>query len=201
MTTPVTSQQSVSSVSGYPALSGKPALRKPTAIGIYTTQRTDTLDFSSVTKKLQAGGSIRSIQPIDSFVSNRDYYQTSDVLAKRAKLIHDTRFLGLDVILICDQLTESDKSPSLIQLATLGILDMSMQKQNTQLTVLCMDARTGYIYGSMGQQEDGRAPRLALFNSNVFGSSDRSHLVHTTRKDAVKQFPEFWNQIVSKYGN
>lgn len=65
------------------------------------------------------------------------------MIAKRAKLIHDTRFLGLDLILICDQETDSDRTPSLVGIATLGIVDAGMRKQNTQLTVLCMDARTG----------------------------------------------------------
>jgi hypothetical protein len=62
-----------------------------------------------------------------------------------------------------------------------------------------MDARTGYIYGVMGRQEDGRAPRLAVFDANLFGDPGRSHLVTTTRRDAVKQFPAFWGDIVAKY--
>lgn len=78
------------------------------------------------------------------------------MIAKRAKLIHDTRFLGLDLILICDQETDSDRTPSLVGIATLGIVDAGMRKQNTQLTVLCMDARTGYVYGVMGRRHDWR---------------------------------------------
>jgi hypothetical protein len=198
-TTPFTSQQDVSRVSGYPSLSGKPALRTPAAIGIMTTSRTDSLDFSDAGKKLQAEGSIRSMQSIQSFVSNNDYYQIQDVLAKRAKLLHDTKFLGLDVILICDQMTETADNASLVKAATLGILDLDLKKQNTQLTVLCMDARTGYIYGTMGQQEDGRASTVSIFDQNVFGDKKRSHLVRTTRRDAVQQFPEFWNQVTAKY--
>jgi hypothetical protein len=197
-TTPVTSQQAVSRVSGYPSISGKPALRTPAAIGIMNTSRTDTLDFSDAGKKLQAQGSIRSIQSIQAFVSN-DYYQLQDVMAKRAKLIHDTKFLGLDVILICDQMTETADNASVVQVATLGIFDLDRKKQNTQLTVMCMDARTGYIYGTMGQQEDGKAGKLSIFDQNIFGDAKRSHLVRTTRRDAVKQFPEFWNQVTAKY--
>ncbi len=198
-TTPVSSQQSISRVSGYPGLSGKPALHTPAAIGIMTTSRTDTLDFSEAGKILQSEGSIRSMQSIQAFVSNDDFYQLQDVLAKRAKLLHDTKFLGLDVILICDQMTKTSDNASLVQVATLGILDLDMKKQNTQLTVLCMDARTGYIYGTMGQQEDGRAGKLSIFDQNVFGDQKRSHLVRTTRRDAVKQFPEFWHQVKAKY--
>ncbi len=199
MTTPATTGQSVTRMSGYPALSGKPALRTPASIGIFTTGRTDSLDFGSAGTSAGQSGGIRSMQSINAFASGGDYYQLGDVLAKRAKLIHDTRFLGLDVILVCDQETNRDRSASLTQMATLGILDLSLQKQNTQLTVMCMDARTGYVYGVMGQHEDGHAPRLALFDSDVLGDPGRSHLVGTTRRDAVKQFPAFWQEIVAKY--
>lgn len=199
MTTPVTSGQEMSRMQGYSTPSGRPALRTPSAIGVLTTGRTDALDFGSTGARLQESGNIRSMQAINAFVSGNDYYQINDVLSKRAKLIHDTKFLGLDVILVCDQQTDQDRNLSLTQFATLGILDVRLQKQNTQLTVLCMDARTGYVYGVMGQQEDGRAPRLAVFDTNVLGDPNRSYLVGTTRRDAVKQFPEFWNQIVTKY--
>lgn len=199
MTTPVTTSQQVSAMKGYPALSGKPALRVPATIGVFTTGRTDSIDFGDAAAEAMKGGQIRSMQSINSFVPNREYYQLHDVIAKRAKLIHDTRFLGLDLILICDQETDSDRSPSLVGIATLGIVDAGMRKQNTQLTVLCMDARTGYVYGVMGRQEDGRTPRLALFHADVFGDSKRSHLVHTTRSEAVKGFPKFWSEVVQKY--
>ncbi len=198
-TTPTTSQQAMSQMSGYPTLSGRPALRTPASIGIFTTGRTDALDFGQGGSDLMKSGNIRSIQPINSIVSSGNYYQLSDVLAKRAKLLHEAKFLGLDVILVCDQMTDTDRNMSLIQGVTLGIVDLGLKKQNTQLTVLCMDARTGYIYGTMGQQEDGSTARLALFDSNVFGDPNRSHLVNTTRRDAVKQFPTFWNQVVAKY--
>lgn len=199
MTTPVTPSQQVSKMKGYPALSGKTALRVPASIGVLTTGRTDSIDFGDAAQEAMKSGHIRSMQPINSFVPDRDYFQLNDVLAKRAKLIHDTRFLGLDIILICDQETESDRSPSLIGMATLGIVDAGMRKQNTRLTVLCMDARTGYVYGVMGRQEDGRTPRLALFEANAFGDPKRSHLVQTTRNEAVKGFPKFWGDVVQKY--
>lgn len=189
----------MSLMSGYPTLSGKPNLRTPSAIGIFFTGRTDALDFGKNQPDLTKSNTIRSIQPINSIVSKSDYYQLNDVLSKRAKLIHDTRFLGLDVIIVCDQMTDTANSFSLVQAATLGIVDLSMKQQNTQLTLLCMDARTGYIYGTMGQQEDGRTPKLSIFDANVFGDPERSHLVNTTRRDAVKQFPAFWDQVVAKY--
>ena len=200
MTTPMTASQEVSKMSGFPALSGKPALRTPANIGVITTGRTDALDFASVSGDIKAGGSIRSIQPIDAFIPGREYHQLSDVLAKRAKLIHDTRFLGLDVILVCDQETRRDRSPSLLGVATLGILDAGFRKQDSQLTVLCMDARTGYVYGVMGRQENGHAPRLALFHADVFGNADRSHVAQTTRREAVRHFPQFWAEVAAKYG-
>lgn len=187
-------------MAGYAALSGRPALRTPAAIGIFTTGRTDALDFGKGTDDLMKSGNIRSMQSINAIVSSGNYYQLSDVLAKRAKLLQEAKFLGLDVILVCDQMTDTSDNFSLVQAATLGIVDLGLKKQNTQLTVLCMDARTGYIYGTMGQQEDGRAPRLAIFDNNVFGDPKRSYLVSTTRRDAVKQFPAFWNQVVAKYG-
>ncbi len=183
----------------FPALSGRPALRTPTRIGVLSTGRTDTLDFSSVAGGIQPGGSIASITPIDAFIPNREYHQLSDVLAKRAKLLHDARFLGLDVIVVCDQQSQRDRTPSLLGVATLGIFDAGLRKQNSQLTVLCMDARTGYIYGVMGQQEHGRAPRLALFQADVFGDADRSHVAQTTRRQAVEQFPQFWEEVAQKY--
>lgn len=198
-TTPYTAEQSTKHMKGYPGLSGKPALRTPAAIGIFTTGRTDSLDFSKNQDDLMKGGNIRSMQSIHAFVSSSDYYQMSDILAKRAKLLNDVKFLGLDVLLVCDQMTDTDQNASLTQMATLGILDAGLEKQNTQLTVLCMDARTGYIYGTMGQQEDGRAPKLALFDLTVLGDPNRSYLVNTTRRDAVKKFPEFWQQVVTKY--
>lgn len=199
-TTPVTASQQVSTMAGFPTPSGKPALRTPSTIGILTTGRTDALDFGPAGVDLTKSGHIRGMQSINAFASSREYYQLNDVLAKRAKLIHDTKFLSLDVILICDQTTDSDSSLSLVQLATLGIVDAGLRKQNTQLTVLCMDARTGYVYGVMGRQEDGRTPQFAVFDSNLFGSPGRSHLVTTTRREAVKQFPQFWQDIVATYG-
>jgi hypothetical protein len=52
----------------------------------------------------------------------------------------------------------------------------------------------------MGQQEDGITPRLGIFDSTVFGGTRSNRLVNTTRRDAVKQFPAFWNEVVRKYG-
>jgi uncharacterized membrane protein len=199
MTTPSTPQQSMARMPGYPSLSGRPALRTPSSIGILTTRRTDSLDFGNASTDLTKNGKIRSMQSINAIVLTNPYYQLNDVLTQRAKLIQDAKFLGLDIILVCDQMTDTSRNPSFIQVATLGIVDLGMRKQNTQLTVLAMDARTGYIYGVMGQQEDGLTPRLALFDANVFGDPDRSRLVTTTRKDAVKQFSDFWDQIVEKY--
>lgn len=199
MTTPVTSSQQISKMSGVPSVSGKPALRTPSKIGVVRTGRTNSLDFSDASKQLKSEGQIESIQNIDAFVSESDYYQINDVLAKRAKLINDTRFLGLDVLVVCDQETKSDDSLSLLGIATLGILDAGVRKQDTQLTVLCMDARTGYVYGVMGRQEDGHAGKFELFGMNAIGSPDRSHIVQTTHRDAMKEFPNFWKQLADKY--
>lgn len=200
MTTPITPSQEISKMSGVPAVSGKPDLRTPARIGMVTTQRTNSLDFSKATDKLKTEGSIKSFQPVDPFISQGEYYQLNDVLSKRAKLIQDTKFLGLDVLLVCDQQTQTDSSPSLLGVLTLGILDAGMRKQDTQLTVLCMDARTGYVYGAMGRQEDGHTANLSVLWSDDLGDSDRSHLVQTTRREAVEEFPKFWKQIVDQYG-
>ena len=199
-TTPMTSSQEMRRMSGYPTLSGKPALRTPAAMGVFTTGRTTALDFGKAGQDLTKSGKIRSMQSINAIVSSGDYYQLNDVLSKRAKLLHDVKFLGLDVILVCDQMSESSNDSTVVSALTLGLLDVGAPKQSTQLTVLCMDARTGYIYGTMGQQEDGRTPRLEIFDNTVFGSSGSNRLVNTTRRDAVKQFPAFWNQVVAQYG-
>lgn len=199
VTTPITPGQQVSKMSGVAGVSGKPALRTPSKIGVVRTGRTNAVDFAEAGNKLKAEGQIASIQGIDAFVSENEYYQINDILAKRAKLINDTRFLGLDVLVICDQETQSDETPSLLGLATLGILDVGARKQDTQLTVLCMDARTGYVYGVMGRQEDGHAGKFKLFGMDAMGDPDRSHLVRTTRTEAVKEFPNFWKQIADQY--
>ncbi len=186
-------------MSGVPNVSGKPALRTPSRIGVVRTGRTNSLDFGEAGKQLKSEGQIQSIQNIDAFVPESDYYQINDVLAKRAKLINDTRFLGLDVLVVCDQETQSDHSPSLLGLLTLGILDVGARKQDTQLTVLCMDARTGYVYGVMGRQEDGHTGKLQLFGLDAIGDPNRSRLVQTTPREAVKEFPKFWKQLSDKY--
>lgn len=199
MTSPITTSQEMKKLEGYPMPSGKPALRTPAAIGVLTTGRTDSLDFTSVAKDITQAGHVRSLKSIDAFVPTSDYRQLNDVLVERAKLIHDTKFLDLDVLLVCDQMTDSEYSTSLVQVATLNMVDLGLPKQNTQLTVLCMDARTGYIYGVLGRQEDGRTPQFSVFDAELFGDKDRSHLVSTTRREAVKQFPAFWNDVVAKY--
>jgi hypothetical protein len=199
-TTPVSSSQEMTQLKGYSRLSGRPALRTPAAIGIFTTSRTEVLDFGTAAQDLTKSGQIRSMQSINALVSSSDYYQLGDVLAKRAQLLNDVKFLGLDVILVCDQMSDGGTSDTLVKAATLGMLDIGLPKQNTQLTVLCMDARTGYIYGTMGQQEDGVTPRLGIFDSTVFGGTRSNRLVNTTRRDAVKQFPAFWNEVMRKYG-
>ena len=200
MTTPVSASQSTPRLTGYPTLSGKPALRTPAAIGILTTGRTHALDLHQAKLDPATRASIRSIQPLDSFLPGREYYQLSDVLTKRPKWIHDLRFLGLDVILVCDQDSSAGEGSSLVEAATLGMLDLGLRKQSTQLTVVCIDARTGYVYGSMGRREDGHTPRLAVFDANVLGDPSRSHLVRTTRREAVKEFPAFWQEVVAQYG-
>ncbi len=201
MSTPRTSQQEMLRMTGYPTLSGRPALRTPASIGILTTGRTEAMNFGDAGSDLTKSGKIRSMQSINAIIPADDYYQLNDVLAKRAKLIHEAKFLGLDVILVCDQMTDTSRNMSLIQAATLGIVDLGPRKQNTQLTVLCMDARTGYIYDVMGQQEDGLTAKLSLFEANLLGDPNRSGLVTTTRRDTVKQFSTFWNQVVEKYDN
>ncbi len=199
MKTPITSHQEVAKMSGYPALSGRPSLRAPSRIGVFTTGRTDSLNFSAATQGIEPGGNIESIQQIDPFITQRHYRDLNAVISKRAKLLHEARFLGLDVIVVCDQETKRDRSPSLVRLATLGILDAGLRKQDTQITVVCIDARTGYVYGVMGRQQHGRAPRLALFHVHALGDTDRNHIARATRREAVEQFPEFWDGVVKDY--
>lgn len=199
MSVPVTSRQDVVQMSGYPKLSGRPQLRSPSTIGVLTTRRTDAIEFTNGGQGGGASRNIRAIYPIQSFCGHSSYYQMSDVLANRAKIIQDAKFLGLDVIVVCDQETQKDDDFSLSQIVTLGLVDLSMKKQQTKLTVLAMDARTGYIYGVMGREKDGRAGRLALVGSDMLGDPARSHVVKTARNDAIQQFPAFWDQVVAQY--
>lgn len=199
MTTPVTSKQEVSWVKGVPPVSGKPDLRTPSSVGVFVTRGTSTLDIEKVVNRLSNEDTIRFVQPVNVFVSGCDYPQLEDVLSKRAKLIHETAFLGHDVLLVCDQNTETDDRVSLVQMLTLGILDFGVKKQSTQLTMMVMDARTGYIYGTMGQHEEGHVPRAGIMAARLIGDPDQTHLVHTTREDAINGLPGFWNQVVAKY--
>lgn len=201
-TAPLTAGQQILEMDGYPTPSGKPALRVPSTMGVLTTSGTDTFGFNSVGEKLMQSGQIRRIQSINAISKSSRYGDISDVLSRRAQLINETQALGLDVILVCDQRTKSDDPISLVEGVTLGIVDVGLRrKQNTRLTVLCMDARTGYVYGVMGREEEGHTPQFALFQENIIGDPKRSHLVATTRREAIEQFPAFWRDIVRTYQN
>ena len=199
-TMPVTSHQpqSIAKTGKAIALSSKPALRTPSRIGVFTTRRTNLVDFSDVTKGMKKHDQIASIQSIDAFISKEDFRSLSDVMQNKGKLIQESSFLGLDVIVVCDQATTSDTSTSILGILTLGIIDFGVRKQDTQLTVVCMDARTGYVYGVMGRNQNGHTAKASLFSNDLFGS-EGSHLAQTTRKEAVRDFPDFWSDVVSKY--
>lgn len=193
--------QSVPVNKGVRSVSGKPNLHVPARMGILTSSRfpMSALDPKDVQHLQQAD--ISSIIPINTYVESGRRYQLNDMLHRRAEIIENTRFLGLDVILLCDQsVTASSKQAAPpLQWFSLGIVNPETHKTQAQLDAVLIDARTGYIYGAVGDAGTSNGFALTVLEGEFVKDSGESRASDDARKQLIKRFPAFWESVKRQY--
>jgi hypothetical protein len=182
-------------------VSGKPNLHVPARLGILTSSR---FDASSITdkelKSLQQSG-ITSIIPINTYAGDSHRYQMTDLMYQRAQIIDNTKFLNLDLILLCDQSSSKDTQQHLppLQYLSLGIVNPESTKANVQLDAVLMDARTGFIYGTIGDAGKSTAVSLTIFDAEATANAGEKRASNKAKQQLITRFPAFWNNVKKQY--
>jgi hypothetical protein len=192
-----TQSQSVPVNKGVRSVSGKPNLHVPARMGILSSARFPMHSLSSDDLKLLQQSDISSIIPINTYVDSGRRYQLNDMLHRRAEIIDSTRFLGLDVILLCDEsvsATSKQVAPPL-QWFSLGIVNPESHKTQAQLDAVMIDARTGFIYGAVGDAGTSNGMALTFLESEFVKQSGESRASDSARKQLIKRFPAFWENV------
>lgn len=196
------SSQSVPDFQQYPKVSGRPALRVPARMGILTTSRFRDALAGDQLAKLQAPG-IRTVMPVNAYVTGDEkLWRLSDLLYQRSKIISETRLLELDLILLCDQTEDTqtrDHVPPLSWLS-LGMINPQSTKVHTQLDVALMDARTGYVYGVIGDEGKGSSHSLTFLEADAVKETGRIRAGNSAKTQLTSRFPAFWQAVRQRYG-
>lgn len=193
--------QSVPSLKGVRGVSGKPNLHVPARLGILTSSR---FDASSITdkelKSLQQSG-ITSIIPINTYAGDSHRYQMTDLMYQRAQIIDNTKFLNLDLILLCDQSSSKDTQQHLppLQYLSLGIVNPESTKANVQLDAVLMDARTGFIYGTIGDAGKSTAVSLTFLEAEAAADAGQRRASSRAKQQLITRFPAFWESVKKQY--
>jgi hypothetical protein len=184
-------------------VSGKPALHTPARIGVLTTARFKQGALTDdELKQLQAPG-IRSIMPVNTYVGDEGHlWNMADLMRQRAMIINNTRFLDLDLILLCDETVNVETRQHIepLQWFSLGILNPESTRTRTQLDAAMMDARTGFIYGVIGDEGKGASHSLTFLEAEAVKEAGKNRASSSARKQLVGRFPAFWTKVKSHYG-
>ncbi len=196
------SSPAVPQIKGVPAVSGKPNLRVPARMGIVTSTRfgQSSLNPDDVSKLQQQG--ITAVIPVNGYIDQSKCYSMADLMYQRAQIIKNTKFLNLDVILLCDENFTSDTSDHLpfLQPLSLGMVNPATKHTQVQANAALMDARTGYIYGAIGGFSKSNSHSLTFIEAEAFSDAGKNRASRDAKKELTQKFPAFWENVKKRHG-
>ncbi|HBE22607.1 MAG TPA: hypothetical protein DDW21_04015 [Verrucomicrobiales bacterium] len=152
---------------GVRSVSGKPNLHVPARMGILSSARFPMHSLSSDDL---------------NFCNNLTFHQLfqSIPMSIVGVVINST---------ICCITSKQVASPLLY--FSLGIVNPESHKTQAQLDAVMIDARTGFIYGAVGDTGTSYGVALTLLESEFVKQSGKSRATDSARKKLVKRFPAF----------
>lgn len=197
-----TSSQNVPAAKGAKAMKGYPDLRLPARMGILTSRgfRGASLGKNEIAKLQQSG--ISSVLSVDAYVNNEVTGDMAEMMQGRARIIEDTRHLDLDIILLCDQTSHRENRQHMppLQILSLGMVNPESTSTRTQLDVVLMDARNGYIYGAIGDESTGSSLSLTFLEAEMVQDAGEQRAATGAKKKLFERFPAFWEGVKGRYG-
>ena len=183
-------------------MKGYPDLRLPARMGILTSQgfRGASLGQKEIARLQQSG--ISSVLSVDSYVTGDVTGGMADMMRGRARIIEDTRHLDLDIILLCDQTSHQENREHMppLQILSLGMVNPESTSTRTQLDVVLMDARNGYIYGAIGDESTGSSLSLTFLEAEMVRDAGEKRAAVGAKKRLFERFPAFWEGVKGRYG-
>lgn len=194
--------QSVPQLKGVEAVSGRPNLHVPARMGIVTSSRfrQASLKPEDVASLQQQG--ITTVIPVNGYIDQSKCYSMPDLMYQRAQIIKNTKFLNLDLILLCDENSDEDTSNHLpiLQPLSLGIINPATKSTQVQVDAALMDARTGYIYGALGGSSKSNTHSLTFIEAEAFADAGKNRASRDAKKQLVQKFPTFWESVKKRHG-
>lgn len=194
--------QSVPQLKGVESVSGRPNLHVPARMGVVTTSRfrQSSLKPEDVAKLQQQG--ITSVIPVNGYIDQSKCYSMPDLMYQRAQIIKNTKFLNLDLILLCDENSDEDTSNHLpiLQPLSLGIINPATKSTQVQVDAALMDARTGYIYGALGGNSKSNTHSLTFIEAEAFSDAGKNRASRDAKKQLAEKFPTFWDSVKRRHG-
>lgn len=194
--------QNVPTEKGLKTMRGYPDLRLPARMGILTSRgfRGASLGQKEIARLQQSG--IHSVLSVDSYVSDEVTDGMADMMRGRARIIEETRHLDLDIILLCDQTSHRENRQHMppLQILSLGIVNPESTSTRTQLDVVLMDARNGYIYGAIGDESTGSSVSLTFLEAEIVQDAGEKRAAVGAKRRLFERFPAFWEGVKGRYG-
>lgn len=117
-------------------------------------------------------------------------------------LRRSARNLGADMLGIYkfNTSTQDTEGPAVIQFASLGFAPVNSQKSVSAVSLILMDAKTGYVYGVL--EESDKSSRLSSSWTTYNARSVNELKSKQKAMDKLmKKVPTFWNRIVTKHSS
>jgi len=118
-----------------------------------------------------------------------------------ASLRKEARNLGADLVAIYkfNTSTHTNNVSTLLSVATLGAAPTNGHRSVSAVSLLIMDARTGYVYGVEQASAEKRALSTSWGND---GASDHAEFraEQVAMDEIMKKVPGFWKMLYAKHG-
>jgi hypothetical protein len=62
-----------------------------------------------------------------------------------------------------------------------------------------MDARTGFIYGTIGDAGKSTAVSLTIFDAEATANAGEKRASNKAKQQLITRFPAFWNNVKKQY--
>lgn len=184
------------------ALSGKPALRLPARIGVVCSGRSRAAGFDEAGLAVLRQPGVAEVIPATAYLPGDGIHTIADFMPQRARVVEALRFLDLDLVLFYDESTQvedRDHVPPL-ECISLGLIHPQSRTVRASSDAVLMDARTGFLYGALGEAGKGSSHTLTALEAESLGTFAENRARDEARRKALARFPGFWDQVRRNHG-
>lgn len=183
-------------------LSGKPALRLPARIGVVCSGRSQAAGFDEAGLAALRQPGVAEVIPATAYLPGDGIHTMADFMPQRARVVQALRFLDLDLVLFCDESTQREDRDHVppLQYLSLGLINPQSVAVRASADAVLMDARTGFIYGALGEAGKGSSHTLTALEAESLGTFAEHRARQEARRKALARFPGFWDQVRKNHG-